>query len=49
MYHSAEMGIKEVELITAHATCRSLVRKKKEKEAEILEIEWRLFCIKNSH
>ena len=38
-------GIKEVELITAHATCRSLIRKKQELEQQIRDIDWKLFAL----
>lgn len=39
-------GLKCVELITAHAGCRSLVNKIKELKDEIMELEFKLFCKK---
>ena len=35
--------VKEAEFITAHAGCRSLIRKQRELEDELLKIEWKLF------
>ena len=36
-------GMKISEFITAHAGCRSLIRKKQEHEKKILELEWQIF------
>lgn len=40
-------GLKEVEFITAHAGCRSLVDKIKKLKEELLELEFKLYCKKN--
>lgn len=42
-YSKKEAGMKIPEFITAHAGCRSLIRKKQEHENKILELEWLIF------
>ena len=39
-------GIITVEHITAHAGCRSLVKKIKEMKSKLLDLEFELFCKK---
>jgi len=40
--------IKTVELITAHPSCRSLLRKIEEQKQKLLELEFKLFVFKSS-
>ena len=40
-------GMKEIEFITSHASCRSLMRKKKDLDKAILDIEFKIFNLKN--
>ena len=44
---STPKGLKEVDFITAHATCRSLMKKKLELERELVDVEWKLFVLSN--
>jgi len=39
-------GIKCVDFITSHGSCRSLVEKIKKLKDELLELEYKLFCKK---
>jgi hypothetical protein len=40
--------IKTVELVTAHATCRSLLRKIEEEKQKLLDLEFKLYILKSS-
>jgi hypothetical protein len=41
-------GLKELEIITAHATCRSKVNKVKTLYHKLTEAQFELFCLKHS-
>jgi len=40
--------IKDVELVTAHPSCRSLLRQIEEQKQKILDLEFKLFILKTS-
>ena len=40
-------GLKEAILITSHANCRTLIRKKKDLEKELLDLEWKIYTLQN--
>ena len=39
--------VKEVELITAHAGCRTLLSKYQKLQSDLLDTEWKLFKLQN--
>ena len=43
-YEDEERKVKEMTLITAHAGCRSLLKRKKQLEQQLLDIEYEIYC-----
>ena len=48
-FHPSEYnGLKEMEIITAHAGCRKLTSSITDKKKELLDLEWKLYFKKNT-
>lgn len=47
-FKDGDRSIKDLEFITAHPTCRSLVRQIEEQKQKITDLEWKLYKIKTT-
>ena len=45
-YIAGGNGFKELELVTAHAGCRGLIRQQHELKQKLVDLEWKLFLLK---
>ena len=43
---NGDRSIKDLEIITAHPCCRSLVTKIKEQQQKLVDLEWKLFLLR---
>ena len=43
-WEDEERKVKEMTLITAHAGCRSLLKRKKQLEQQLLDLEYEIYC-----